>query len=180
MFNKYLPSIINAVLFQITWFACVIGSSYNLLWPGVLSCVLLAAYQLVPKRRHPSDLKLVFFAIILGGIIDTLWLQMGFISFNNQWPVNNVSPVWMITLWVAFALTINHSLSWLKQHPLLPALMGLIGGPLSYLAGEKLGALNYHSDTLLVCSSIGIVWSLALTLFYSLSFKSDNQTHLVE
>jgi len=176
MFDKYIPNIVNAVLFQIAWFSSVIGSAHNLLWPGILSCIAFILWQLSPERRHPSDLHLICTAIILGLIVDTLWLQLGFITFSNHWPVNNISPAWMITLWVAFALTINHSLAWLKQHPLLPALMGLIGGPLSYMAGEKLGAVNYQSDSLLICSSIGIVWAIALTTLYIISIKTGHKT----
>ena len=160
----------NALLFQITWFACVIGSSQNILWPGILSCIALIVWQLSPKRRHPRD----FTAIILGLIIDTVWLQLNFIKFTSPWPAQSIAPAWIIMLWVSLALTINHSLNWLRQHPLLPALMGLIGAPLSYTAGAKLGAISYQTDTLLVCSSLGIAWAIALPLLYLISTQKGH------
>jgi len=170
--------IINAVLFQLTWFACVIGSANQLTWPGVLACFCLFLWQWSPQRRHPGDGVLVASAIIFGLIIDTFWVQSGLFSFTYNWPIPGMAPAWIIILWIGFALTINHSLSWLKTHPLLPALMGLIGGPLSYLAGVKFGAMELKADHVLVCSSLGIVWAIALTLLYLISLKTSNRNEL--
>jgi len=172
---RRLSIIVNAILFQITWFACVIGSTYNLILPGALACMALFIWQWSPKRRHPTDGLLVITSIILGLSVDSLWLQLELFSFTYQWPIEGVAPAWIIILWIGFALTINHSLGWLKMHPLLPALMGLIGGPLSYLAGAKLGAMNYQADHLLICASLGIVWAIALTLLYLISINGDQQ-----
>lgn len=166
-----LSFIINALLFQITWFACVIGSTHQLTWPGALACSCLFLWQWSPKNRHPSDTILIIAAIVLGLFVDSLWLQLNLFSFTYQSPINGVAPAWIIILWIGFALTINHSLGWIKAHPLLPALVGLIGGPLSYLAGAKLGAISYQADHLLICSSLGIAWAIALTFLYIISIK---------
>lgn len=164
-----MMKLINGVLFQITWFACVIGSAHGFVWPALLSCAILAAWQLAPSRRHASDILLVVVSIMMGLLIDTLWIQIGFFEFTDQRPFTGVAPLWIIVLWIGFALTINHSLAWLKTHPLLPAAMGLIGAPMSYLAGLKLGAINYLGDTLLISSCLGIAWAIALIILVRLS-----------
>ena len=180
MLNKSASNIVNALLFQATWFACVIGGAHSILWPALLSCGALMFWQLSPKRRHPSDVLLVIVAIVLGSVIDSLWIQGGFLSYQHQWPLKNTAPAWIIILWAAFALTINHSLNWLKLNPLLPALAGLIGAPLSYVAGEKLGAIKYQSDGLFVCSSIGIVWALVVSLMFLVSIQSSYKNKLLK
>lgn len=158
------PILINAVLFQITWFACVMGSAKGLLWPALAACAALAVYQLQNKRRHSSDVKLVLISIILGLIVDTIWVQSGFLLFTHQWPFSFLAPAWIIVLWVGFALTINHSMAWLDSNPYLPALLGFIGGPMSYLAGLKIGAVEYHQSTLLVSACLGMAWAISLTI----------------
>lgn len=164
-----LPVLINAALFQITWFACVIGSAQGLIWPAVLACLALAVYQLQPARRHPTDLKLIALSIGLGIIVDSIWIQSGLMVFTDARPLSQFAPVWIILLWVGFALTVNHSLGWLSAHPMLPALMGMIGGPLSYLAGLKLGAVVFHGSTILICACLAFAWGLSLSILVKVS-----------
>jgi len=164
-----LPVLVNAVLFQILWFACVLGSSYKLIWPAILATGILLIWQLRPAHRHPSDLRLIFVAIFLGLIIDSCWVLLGFMEFTDQRPVAWLSPAWIILMWVGFALTINHSMAWLAMHPMLPALMGLIGGPLAYYTGLRLGAVEYLTDPLLISCLLGIIWAIALSILVIVS-----------
>jgi uncharacterized membrane protein YfcA len=45
-------------------------------------------------------------------------------------------------LWVLLATTLHRSMRWLQSGLLLPALLGAVAAPLSYLAGARLGALT--------------------------------------
>ena len=161
--------VVNAVVFQTCWLACVVGSAYGLTWPSLISFVTLAVWQLHPSRRAPTDFKLLFAALILGLLVDSLWVQIGLLEFTTQWPNRSVAPAWILMLWLGFALTVNHSLAWLKAHPLLPALMGLIGGPLAYFAGLKFGAVTFAVDPLLMAASLGIAWALSMVILVRLS-----------
>ncbi len=163
------PVIINAVLFQITWFACALGAAKGLLWPAIAACGALAVFQLQSKHRHPSDVALIATALALGLVIDSAWIQLGLISYATPAPVAALAPAWILILWVGFALTINHSLAWLNLHPLLPAVAGLICAPLSYLAGVKLGALAYQGDSLLISCALGVTWAIAMTVLVQVS-----------
>jgi len=156
--------LINAALFQITWFACVIGSAKGLVWPAFASCAALAVYQLQGKRRHPSDVTLILASIGLGLIVDSIWVQSGWLIFSDQRPFSFLAPVWIIVLWVGFAMTINHSLAWLDRHPILPIAMGFIGGPMSYLAGLKLGAVEYQQSVLMVSAGLAVAWAISLLI----------------
>jgi len=48
----------------------------------------------------------------------------------------------MTTLWALFSSTLNVSLRWMRGRTALAIVFGAIGGPLAYLAGEKLGAMQ--------------------------------------
>lgn len=158
--------LVNAALFQILWFAAIMGSAKLLIWPSILGCLLLVVWQLHPKRKHAGDIKLVGVAIVLGLIIDTLLLQLNLYEFTYPFPFEGISPLWIILMWIGFALTVNHSMKWLELHPLLPALMGGIFAPLSYLAGLRLGAVEYLAGPLLISICISITWAIAMTILF--------------
>ena len=58
-------------------------------------------------------------------------------------------------LWMFFAMTLNHSLAWLSQKIYISILFGALGGPLAYIAGEKLGAITLLSANSIITLSIG-------------------------
>ena len=171
MIKKLLsgPVLINAAVFQALWFACVIGGAKGILWPAIVLMLGMLVWQMAEHRRHVSDLKLVLVAVILGLLVDSIWINMGLMEFSDKRPIAWLSPVWIVMMWVGFALTINHSLAWLTAHPLLPAATGLFGGPMAYYAGLKLGAVEYLADPMLVSALLGIAWASSLTILVRLS-----------
>lgn len=174
MIKKLLsgPVLINAVVFQALWFACVIGGAKGILWPAMLLMLALLVWQMADARRHPSDVKLMLLAIILGLLVDSIWINFGLMEFSDKRPIAWLSPIWIVMMWAGFALTINHSMAWLAAHPLLPALMGIIGGPMAYYAGLKLGAVKYLIDPIIISALLAVVWASALTMLVRLSQSS--------
>ena len=172
-----LPVLVNAGLFQGLWFAAVLGSANGLLWPSIAICTALLAWQLHPSNRHPNDLKVVLVAVAMGLVVDSLWVSAGLLEFTDQRPIQGISPLWIMALWVGFALTINHSLSWLKNHPLLPILSGGIGGPLSYYAGLRFGAVEYLADPLLVTVCLAVAWAAEMVILVRVSVLTEQQDH---
>lgn len=173
--------LINAGLFQLLWFAAVLGSANKLMWPCLLMLVILMYWQLQTQRRSSSDISLIVTALVLGFIIDSLWVAMGILEYTDKRLISSIAPLWILVLWAGFALTINHSMSWMKVHPLLPSLLGLVSAPLSYLAGMRLGAMTYHQDVLLVSAYIGLAWAIALPILVQqskprVSLPSDKKT----
>ena len=174
--------LINAGLFQMLWIAAVLGSAKNLIWPCLLMVIILACWQLQPTRRARTDVSLIITAILMGLIIDSLWVATGVLEYTDQRPFNFIAPLWILVLWAGFALTINHSMAWMKAHPLLPSLLGLISAPLSYFAGMRFGAMAYHQDVLLVSAYIALAWAIALPLLVhqsqtGFSFLSDDKAY---
>lgn len=164
--NKLLkaPIIINAVLFQVLWFACVLGGANNLLWPSIVAGIVMLIWQRKPENQHENDIAVLFVALIMGLVVDTSWSVFGLMEFQDGRPFAPLAPGWILIMWLGFALTINHSMSWLSNHPLLPAAMGLIGGPMAYLAGLRLGAVEYLANFWLISALLAIVWAIALTI----------------
>jgi hypothetical protein len=73
-------------------------------------------------------------------------------------------------MWALFATTLNVSMTWMKGRYLLAALVGLIGGPLAYYAGHKLGAVNF-SNTMMTLTVVGAGWFFIMPLLVYFSEK---------
>ena len=73
-----------------------------------------------------------------------------------------MAPPWIAALWMGFATTLCHSLGWLRGRFIGSLLFGMIGGPLAYYAGMRLGALDFGLSTLPTLSAIAIEWGVAM------------------
>lgn len=171
---KKLNKILNFVLLQTLWFALVVGVAYQHIWLGVGFFILFAIWQLHPVNRKPSDLKLAISLAVLGLLLDSLWLKLGLISYEMQWPFSFVAPVWIMMLWFAFGLTINHSLAWIFDYKIAGVLMGAIGGPVSYLAAEKFGAVTLNNPVS-AFAALAFGWTLVMVLIVTGLFPSAGQ-----
>lgn len=157
MFNLY-----NFVIYQLAWFAVILGAARGFAWLGAAMALLVTGVHLW-LRREPLEFRLVGVAVFLGLVIDTTLAATGQVQFaaNGNLPI---APYWMLSLWVAFATTLNHSLGWLMRRPFAATLAGAVFGPLAYLAGEKLGALSLPSPAIAL-SMLAVSWWLAMGLF---------------
>lgn len=104
------------------------------------------------------DLKLIIIAGLIGLLFDGVLLNFDLIIYNDPGLPYPYTPIWIVMLWMIFAMTLNHSLAWLSQKYYLAILFGAIGGPLAYIAGEKLGAITLLSTNSIITLSIG--WAL--------------------
>lgn len=131
--NLTLPDWLpNALGFQAFWCLAVGGAAQGWWWLGPLALAAFAGCQLTVSRERRADLELMLIAAALGFAIDSLWVQSGWIAFRSPLPSNAFAPIWIVAMWMGFALTLNHSLAVLRQRPWLAALLGLIGGPVAY------------------------------------------------
>ncbi|MGD9843572.1 MAG: DUF2878 family protein [Steroidobacteraceae bacterium] len=67
-----------------------------------------------------------------------------------------------------FATTLNVSLAFLRQRYWLAALFGFIGAPLSFLAGERLHALQFP-DLWLALLALAVGWAILMIILMWLS-----------
>lgn len=169
--------VLNFVLFQLGWFACVLGAANQMPWLGFVIAASLAGIQLVFIANPVKELQLMLVASVIGSTFDQLILNHGVVHYQaNGWSPTIV-PVWIIGLWVVFASTLNASLRWMRHRYVVAVLFGAIGGPLAYMAAEKLGAV-----TLTITPSSHIVlavgWGLLTPLLMFLSKKFDGYAHV--
>jgi len=157
---------INQAFFQLSWPACVIGAANGMLWPGVLVVGLFAAWQLQPSRMHRRDPFVLAAFVATGLVIDTLWVRAGIVEYATAWPAAGFIPAWLLLLWVALGLTVNHSLGVFRKRWRLFMLLATVGSPMSYSVAAGFGAVTWLAPSWLVIVCVGPVWGLIVGLLF--------------
>lgn len=162
----------NFLLFQAGWFATVLGSANGFPWLGPVVVLAVVAVHLRSSHRPGSEAILVSLAVLMGLILDSAILASGWIAYPNGFWIAGLAPYWIISLWALFATTLNVSMRWLHGRPWLAALFGGIGGPASYFAGAKLGAMVFVvPDAALAL--LAAAWAIAMPSLMYLARKLD-------
>ncbi len=170
-----MPVLINFAAFQIGWFSSVVGAAKQMPWLGPLVLTIVLAIHLRQARRPQAELILVMACGLVGVVFDSLMVALGWVTYPSGQFSEFLAPYWIITMWMLFGTTLNMSMGWLKGRPLLAALFGAIGGPLSYIAGQKLGGIvlvNYSAA--LIALAIG--WALFMPLLLAVAERNDGMS----
>jgi hypothetical protein len=142
------PLVLNVVLFQAAWFGCVIAAAHGAVFWGVAAVALAAGIHLALSVRPKLELQLLLVTAFIGLLWDSLVLDTGWIGYSSGLFSRWLAPTWIVAMWVLFATTLNVSLRWLRGRPALSALFGLVGGPLAFYGGARLGAVHLLSPAL--------------------------------
>jgi hypothetical protein len=154
--------LLNFAMFYVGWLACVAGAGRGQLWlgPAVVAAFLMGHLLLTPDRAREAALALAIGSV--GFAVDTLQASAGLYAFTGTSALPWLCPPWMVALWMLFATTLNSSMAWLLGRHRLAAVLGAACGPLSYVAGARLGAIELYPNALVSLAGIAVVWGLAM------------------
>lgn len=160
----------NALAYQAVWFTAILWGNAG----AVAGCCIILILLATSDRRE-DDLKMIGFLMFLGLLVDGVLVQVGFFSFRSPgFPI----PFWLLVIWLGLAMTIHHSLAWLRDKLLFAALFGGLGGPLAYWAGVRLGAASFNWSLPASLFLLSVVWALmvpAIMLFSALLEKARHE-----
>ena len=147
-----MRTLANFVLFQLAWFAAVAGADAGSeavrTWAGPLAVLVFLAVHLAMidgARERTRELVFVLAVGLVGGAVDSVLRALAITAYPTS-TESALVPPWIASLWVAFAMLPRFSLAWLRGRPVLAGVLGAIGGPLSYLAGTRFGAVAVGSS----------------------------------
>lgn len=164
--------LLNLVLFQLTWMAAVGGAGQGLWWPGLAMLALFCGWHLATTAWLRQDLQLLAVVTAGGFCVDTLLLQAGVLRYATPLPWAALAPVWIVVLWAGFALTLNHSMRFLRQRPWLSVAFGLLGGPLAYwFAATVWKAAEFGLPTWQSLLALGLAWAVITPLLMALAVR---------
>ena len=171
-------TLINFIIFQVGWFSCVMSAAYGSPWIGlVIVCGIVFAHLM--SAQHPShEIQLLALAVVLGLIFDSLLVSSGWLRYPSGMVVPGIAPYWILAMWALFSTTLNLSMGWLKSSLLLASVMGAVFGPLSYLAGQRLGAIelvNFGSSMI----ALAVIWAVVMPILIYAASRFDGGVKLM-
>ncbi len=159
---------LNLLLYQLGWFACVLGAANGRGGLGAGIALVLTAAHLVLAARPRREWPLLLGATLLGAVVETLQASFGVLELPNH-RAGSFAPLWIVALWLQFGTLFHFGLRWLSRRYLLAALLGLAGGPLAFLAGERLGAARFGEPRMLSIAALAGIWAVSLPLLARLA-----------
>jgi hypothetical protein len=144
-----ITKLLYAIAFQVGWFICILTDNptslaYTIVFVGVHFWFL--SRNKISRNDKPSFKKEVLWLLIVvsgGGLLETISFSAGFLHNATSITVGYLSlpPLWLLNLWLLFAIALRTFLSPLLNRMKLTFLLIAVAIPLNYYAGA---ALNSH------------------------------------
>jgi hypothetical protein len=164
--------LLNLVMFQLGWLACVLGGAYHRPWIGTALVALVIVVHLSQAPRPLRESTLILLVGVLGGAWDSLLVAQGLLVYPSGTLVTGIAPHWIVAMWLLFATTLNVSLNWLKGRYLLAILCGAIAGPLAYYTGARLGGV-VMPEPAQALTALSLGWAVLMPLLTLLAGRFD-------
>jgi hypothetical protein len=169
---RTLRLVATFVAFELAWFACVLGAAHGTPLAGVAVAAAVIALGVMLGAKPKVDVALIAAALVIGFIWDSSMAQLGWIAYAEPGPRPGIAPVWILALWALFAMVLREPLRWLHGRLPLAALLGALGGPLSYAAAERLGACRLVEPTV-AGVALAFGWAVITPLLLVLARRWD-------
>ncbi len=162
----------NFILFQVGWFACVLGGANDRPWLGTGIAVAIVAWHVARAGRPRDEMILALISAGIGALADSVLVASGWVRYASGTVVPGAAPVWLVAMWMLFATTLNVSLRWLRRYPFAAVALGAAGGPLAYWGGARLGAMEFVAPVA-ATAALGLGWAVLTPLLIRLSRRFD-------
>lgn len=157
-----MKSLLNYAAFNVAWALAVGGAAQGRMWDGPLAALALVGLHLVllPARERLPQLGLVLVAGLLGSLADSGLRAAGLLTYPTS-PPSVLVPAWITALWVAFGTLPRLSLAWLAPRPRLAAALGAVAGPLCFVLGRRMGAIDAGENLAITCGALAVEYAVA-------------------
>lgn len=162
----------NVVLYKGAWLGGVFGAASGSLWLCAVGVSAALCWHLMRAREPGRELQLIALAVVVGAGVESLLVATGWVRMADGLLVGGFLPLWMVALWASFATTLNVALRAFRTRYALVSLVGFIGAPLAYIAGARLGALEWvvAAPALLL---IAVAWAILMPLLMHAAQRCD-------
>ena len=174
------PAVGHIILLQVVWWSTILSSVHIATWPWLCSLWIFIFFALhrLSKIYDHVDFVAAVSLLVIGIVLDTLWIYLGLIQHVINWPFVWTCPLWLITLWFCLGYDFRHSLGWMKDKPVISGLLAGASGPSSYWGGAALGIADIPQESqfefaLLLFVSWAIIFPLFAKAIYSYELKKN-------
>lgn len=161
-------TIINFVVFQAAWFACVFATAAGR--PIIGACAPLAAtviHLAIARDTVRRELRTIAATAMIGLAMDGGAVALGLLRLPGESGVGS-TLFWFVSLWIGFGTTLSSSLAWLSRNTAMACVFGAVAGPLSYYAGVRLGAL-VAAESWTAWAWVCVEWAIATPVLLRLA-----------
>jgi len=152
----------NLVGYQLVWFGVVIFAARGQPWLSIAMAATFVLAQWAMSNKRTSDMRLLMCAVVFGVVLDGSLASTGLLRYASPLPAL-IAPAWIIALWAAFSMTINHSMTFLRGRPALASVFGAIGGPLAYAgAARGFDAVAFDAPAWPAMLALALGWGMAM------------------
>jgi hypothetical protein len=148
---------LNAFMFQVCWFVSILASATMALCCTVL--FLIIHFSIIEDKFY--EVMVIGLVSIIGYSFDLLFSYAGFIELSK----NTLIPFYLFCIWVAFATTLNSSTAIFIKHKTIAVITGLLA-PISYLAAQKLGKIEYSGTTIYSVCLHAVIWVALMLIIH--------------
>jgi predicted DCC family thiol-disulfide oxidoreductase YuxK len=162
--------IVNFGAWPLLAFVSIYYGYYGLFFVGPFFITIYLAGHLFEQylsdfQRFCQDLLLVIFSLVIGIISETIYAA---VAFYYQ-PVHSFVPaIWIIFIYPLFAVTLNHSLTFLRDRKFVALLLALMIMPLYYFFAVRQNIIDQIAPSwlaLIVLLGCSAAFFLVLTAF---------------
>ena len=169
--------ILNVATAQIGWFGSVVGGAQQMPWIGPLVALVALTIHFYFARRPAQELLLIMSCAAIGAAFDSMLVAAGWVQYYSGQFSEVMAPYWIISMWILFATTLNVSMRWLRGRWRLAAIFGMVGGPLAYLGGQKLGGIELVNEVAAL-AALGIGWAVMMPILLWLAENFDGMSEI--
>jgi len=163
--RRLLLRVLNFLLFYVGWGFCLTGAITGNPFLGPIVVAGFLFYHLIQERFRMSEIVMILSLSILGTLNDTIYLNLGMIDYKAGYEtIPWLAPLWVTSIWTLFAMSVNHSMVWLRINLVLASVFGAGGGAISYFAAARVGAAVFHPSIIVVLGVIAVVWAIIMPL----------------
>jgi hypothetical protein len=160
--NARATYLLNYVAYQLGWLAAILGAAAGYGTAGALIGFTLTAGHVLLARDRRGELTLVAAALACGVLVESWQIASGTYRVLADPGPGVVPPAWLLALWAQFATTFRFSLRRIMTDPRAALVFGALGGPIAFLAGERLGAVVLQVPLGPGLARLVVAWAAAL------------------
>ncbi len=164
--------LINVAAFKLGWLSSVFGGARHVPWLGPAVVLVAVGIHLARARRPGAELMLILSCGLIGAVFDSVLVAAGWVTFPSGMFSDVMAPYWIVTMWMLFGTTINTSMRWMRGRPLLASAFGFVGGPLAYVAGYKIGGIEFVDQPAAI-AMLAVGWAVIMPLLMRLGERLD-------
>ena len=157
--------LVNYALYQIGWFGCVLGAASQRPWMGCLIGMILVGVHVALSVDRVLEVRLVVLATAVGAAVEMIQIAVGTYRFTSGTVYDARPPPLAARHVGAVCDDVRFSLRSVVTRPVLAVLFGAAGGPIAFLAGERLGAVTLLPPLAQSLLRLSISWAIALVVF---------------